>query len=104
MAKQSMKFFTPELYLRFNSQDDDIADQADRCWESAIKAYHEHLDRIRDQMSQQVKSLSELFPHDCELLGGTKTSSRIRGFRRDRFPSGRPSASCRCAAMAKWCR
>ncbi|HQU46762.1 MAG TPA: hypothetical protein PK867_28420 [Pirellulales bacterium] len=61
-----MKFFTPELYLRFNSQDDDIADQA---WESAIKAYHEHLDGIRNQMSQQVKGLLELCLHDCELLG-----------------------------------
>lgn len=68
-SEQSMRFFTPELYLRFNAQDDDVADQADMDWESAIHAYHEHLNGIRDQMPQQVKTLSELCLHDCDLLG-----------------------------------
>ena len=32
-----MKFFTPELYLRSNSPDDVVADQADQAWEEAIR-------------------------------------------------------------------
>ena len=33
-----MKFFTPELYLRFNSPDDQVADRADVDGEAAIRA------------------------------------------------------------------
>ena len=30
-----MKFFTPELYLQYNSDDDAVADRADRLWDRA---------------------------------------------------------------------
>ncbi|HET6883953.1 MAG TPA: hypothetical protein VFI31_27620 [Pirellulales bacterium] len=67
-CKAIMKFFTPELYLKFNSPDDDVADQADQEWEAAVKAYQKHLDHLRDHIPQQVRSLSELCLHDCEVL------------------------------------
>jgi len=31
-----MRFFTPELFIRFNSPDDMEADRADADWEAAI--------------------------------------------------------------------
>jgi len=34
-----MRFFTPDLYLRFNSDDDDIADGADAEWQTVVKDY-----------------------------------------------------------------
>jgi hypothetical protein len=63
-----MKFFTPELIIKFNSSDDEEADRANEEWEAAIRAYREHLDGIRDQMPSQVKKLAGLCLHDAELL------------------------------------
>jgi len=34
-----MQFFTPELYLRFNSRDDAVAMAAEAEWEKAITSY-----------------------------------------------------------------
>jgi hypothetical protein len=63
-----MKFFTPELYMRFNSSDNEVADRADEDWETAIAAYREHLDGLRDVMPPSVKELADLCLHDAELL------------------------------------
>jgi hypothetical protein len=67
-SEQNMKFFKPELFIKFNSADDDEADRADEDWEAAIRAYREHLDRLRDQLPSQVKKLASLCLHDAELL------------------------------------
>lgn len=63
-----MKFFTPQLYLQFNSPDDQEADRADQAWEAAIQAYHRHLETIRDRMPSQVAKLASLELHDAEIL------------------------------------
>ena len=63
-----MKFFTPELLIRFNSSDDAMADRADEDWETAIRDYRRHLDELSDQMSAQLKKLAGLCLHDAELL------------------------------------
>jgi len=36
-----MRFFTPELYVKFNSPDDVEANRADEDWEAAIREYDE---------------------------------------------------------------
>ncbi len=66
--EQVMMFFKPELYMRFNSSDDKVADRADEDWEAAIAAYRQHLDGLRDQMPPSVKELANLCLHDAELL------------------------------------
>jgi hypothetical protein len=63
-----MRFFTPELYIEFNSADDDVADRADREWGAAIENYRRHLDGLRDQIPAQVCKLAGLCLHDAELL------------------------------------
>ena len=60
-SEQVMRFFTPELYLKFNSPSDVEADVADEAWESAIQAYRRYLDGVRDTMPSQVVKLTELF-------------------------------------------
>ena len=67
-SEQIMRFFTPELFFRFNASDDEEADRADEDWEAAIRAYRHHLDGLRDQMPSQVKKLAELGLHDAEIL------------------------------------
>jgi hypothetical protein len=67
-SEQIMRFFTPELFVRFNSPDEDEADEANEAWETALLEYREHLDAIRDRMPSQVRKLAELCLHDAELL------------------------------------
>ncbi len=64
-----MRFFTPELYIKFNSSDEDVADLANEAWEKALQDYQHHLDTNRDLMPSQVRKLSELCLHDAEVLG-----------------------------------
>jgi hypothetical protein len=64
-----MRFFTPELYVQFNSADDDVADRANEAWEKALEAYRIHLAGIRDRMPTHVRNVSELCLHDAEVLG-----------------------------------
>lgn len=63
-----MRFFTPELYLRFNSSNDEVADRANEEWETALVEYRKHLDQIWDQIPDDGKQLAELCLHDAELL------------------------------------
>ncbi|MDX2271153.1 MAG: hypothetical protein NW237_04290 [Cyanobacteriota bacterium] len=65
---QAMHFFTPELYIQFNSSDAEIADKADEAWEVALQEYQHHLERIRPAMPPQVAKISELGLHDAEVL------------------------------------
>ncbi len=64
-----MRFFTPELYIRFNSSDDVTADRANEAWEKALAEYGRHLDTIRNKMPSQVRKIAELCLHDAEFLG-----------------------------------
>jgi hypothetical protein len=64
-----MRFFTPELYIQFNSPDDEAADRANEAWEKALHDYRGHLDTIRHRMPSQVRKVAELCLHDAELLG-----------------------------------
>jgi len=63
-----MRFFTPELYLRFGSPDDAVALAADAEWETAIARYSAHLESFRGKMPSQVVNLSEMCLHDADIL------------------------------------
>lgn len=63
-----MRFFTPELYVQFNSSNEEEADRADQAWEAAIQEYHLHLKDIWDRLPSQVRQLTELCLHDADLL------------------------------------
>jgi hypothetical protein len=71
-SEEIMRFFTPELYLRYNSSDDEVADLADSEWENALEQYKHYLDSIRDRMPLNVRQLAELCLHDAEVLGFQK--------------------------------
>jgi len=63
-----MRFFTPQLYLRFNSKHDEEALAADEEWERAITQYNEHLNSLRSKMPIQVARLTETCLHDADVL------------------------------------
>jgi hypothetical protein len=65
-----MKFFTPELLVRFRSADDDIADQANKEWERAIERYRRRFQRIRYRLPESLRVFDrEQCLHDAEVFG-----------------------------------
>lgn len=86
--EQVMRFFTPELYIRFNSPDDAVANQADEDWESALKAYSHHMSKLRRWMPHEVKKLAKLNLHDAEVV-----AFRTFGHAESPFPNHRVEVS-----------
>jgi hypothetical protein len=68
-SEPQMRFFTPELYLRFNSKDEDVADRANEEWETALEAYGRELRKLRKSTSASVTALAKLDLHDAEWVG-----------------------------------
>lgn len=56
-----MKYFTPELYIRINSE---YPDKADKDWVDACTAYVAQLASVKDP---RVDELISLYLHDAEL-------------------------------------
>ena len=68
-----MKFFTPELYVRFNSTNASVANRADADWERALTAYRKHLRSIRLKLPASAVCLAnDTCLHDAEYLGFSK--------------------------------
>ena len=63
-----MRYFTPELYLRFNSPDEETADLADEEWGTVAADYRSNLAAIRTQLPFEIRTLAELGLHDAELI------------------------------------
>jgi hypothetical protein len=80
-SESFMRFFTPERFINFGSDDDEEADRADEAWELAIDAYERHLLPIKKKLPQSAVSLTETSFHDWEILMfGTNNSNTIRAF------------------------
>jgi hypothetical protein len=65
-----MKFFTPELYVRFGSLDDDVADAANEEWERALKRYQRHYKKIAPHLPESLRHFhDEQCLHDADIVG-----------------------------------
>ena len=99
-----MRFFTPELYVRFNSSDEDQANAADAAWEAALQGYQKHLDGIRERLPSQVRKLSALNLHDAEVLAFEEVAEPAFTLPSEgvlRCPSGRRWPSCPSARTGR---
>ena len=68
-----MKYFTPERYVAFNSDDQAVADQADADWEKATADYREHVRKISSRLPDKTRVLAEsTCLHDAVYLGYLK--------------------------------
>ena len=65
----TMRYFTPELVLRLNSQDSRIIDAAMEQWEKAIASYKKKLQKIERQIPAHSRRIAELSFHDWSVLG-----------------------------------
>lgn len=70
-----MKFFTRELYLKLQSEDDEIAFAAQEAWEERLSAYAEHLRRIKKyDRYDKLSRLAHLRLHDYQVLDSGRES------------------------------
>jgi len=72
-----MKYFTPELYQKFNSFDVNEAERADEAWDRAEAAYKERIAEIRQRMPSQVVRLSELCLHDALVVSRVEQAEPV---------------------------
>lgn len=73
-----MKYFTPELFIAFNSSDRKIARDAATQWDKAVAAYDKHLRSIRRKLPQPVRQLTDLYLHDSEFIEFEEASPNDR--------------------------
>ncbi len=68
-----MKYFTPELYVEFNSDNLAVADVADTNWEKATADYRKHIAKIGGRLPGKARELAEsLCLHDAVYMGYLK--------------------------------
>ncbi len=74
-----MKWFTPDLLLRFGSEDDQSADAASDEWEQISKRYADHLRKIHSALPEPARALDRFPLHDARVLeiGWDDKSSRL---------------------------
>jgi hypothetical protein len=72
--ESGMKFFTPELYLASNSDDEEEAARAHEMWEQRIVEYRKCLQNLLPVMPVTVQRLSQLCLHDADILSLEKNS------------------------------
>jgi hypothetical protein len=64
-----MKFFIPELYVRFGSPDDDVALPAHEEWERVIRRYRRHYKKIEAQLPLMLRKFhGEQCLHDADVF------------------------------------
>lgn len=80
-----MRFFTPQLYVRFNSRNDDEADKANEQWEAALLEYRKHLGRVREHLPREARALTEMSLHDAELLSLEESLEPLLSIRLEPF-------------------
>ena len=80
-----MKYFTPELYIQFNSADEKEADRAFDLWEKAIEKYQNAVQANRGLFSTGIKEFLEHYNlHDGRLV--RKDTSTVESIWRQ-FPN-----------------
>src|SRR5260370_40555945 len=63
-----MKYMTPELIVRFRSEDDAVAEPAVEEWERRGEAYHSRLAEIAPALPPGVRPLLRYPLHDARVL------------------------------------
>jgi hypothetical protein len=64
-----VKYFTPDLYARGQSDDDDILDGADQLWEEAGERYAAYLRSIEPELPPGIRNIHEnYYLHDAVVL------------------------------------
>lgn len=70
-----MKYFTPELFVRTNSPNEDEAEAASAEWERRLQRARKHFNRIKPQLPESVRKFcEECCLHDADVFGPARLS------------------------------
>jgi hypothetical protein len=70
-----MKYFTPELFVRGNSDEPDEVDRVEAEWERATKRYRRHYKKIETSLPLALRKFhDEQCLHDAEVVGPAQMS------------------------------
>ncbi len=70
-----MKYFTPELFIKGNSPDDDVVDQAEAEWERASARYRRHYRKIARHLPESLRAFNDqCCLHDADVFGPARLS------------------------------
>lgn len=74
-----MKYFTPELFARFQSTDDEVADRADADWEKATRDYNRRWNKIKHLFPDAVRRFdaSDVRVHDADILSVARQGTKL---------------------------
>jgi hypothetical protein len=71
-----MRYFTPELFVRGNSADDDVVDQVEEEWEQATRRYRRHYKRIEPHLPESLRRFcAEQCLHDADVFAPALVSA-----------------------------
>jgi hypothetical protein len=62
-----MKYFTPQLYVQMNSDDEKVVKRACQRWERAVGDYWQYLKSVNRRLPAKVRQLARLNLHDAAL-------------------------------------
>lgn len=68
VSESPMRFFTPEVCLRVNSANDQVADSAQAEWDSAVAAYRNHLKKVLRNAPPGIGALATACFHDANVV------------------------------------
>ena len=71
LPESPMRFFTPDLFLRVNSSNEEIADSAQEAWEFATHSYQHHLKTVLRSAPRNIVELAGACFHDAVIVGLT---------------------------------
>jgi hypothetical protein len=84
-----MKYMTPDLVLRLQSDNAEEADAADAAWEQGCRRYNAHIDRIRPKLPESARSLLDHYClHDARVLALARSKLRFSMLFRLDAPAG----------------
>jgi hypothetical protein len=74
-GERPMKYFTPELYVQGNSDDDDVVDHVEQEWERRNNRYGRHYKKIQSQLPETLRKFhDEQCLHDADWAGFAQLS------------------------------
>lgn len=91
-----MKYFTPELLERFQSDDDEVADAAQEEWDRRCADYRKRLEWVKLSLPRQFQTLLQEYRlHDAQVVSGKVDDAFASTFGTPRlyFIELRPEAS-----------
>jgi hypothetical protein len=73
-----MKYFTPELYARGQSQDDDVLDEVEQRWEEASERYVAYLRSVEGALPPGIRHIHDsYYLHDSVILSMGRQGDRF---------------------------